>query len=86
MTCLQYLISLHKLCCFQTKEGEKYGPASNSELRRWFGQKAVRINHEYPKAEDELPAYVADLVLFPRNPSKRTTLMHEPLLQLTQEP
>lgn len=84
-SCFQYLLRLHEVCQFQSVEGARVGTASNSELRRWFKDKAVRINYELVQANDELPTYIADLVLFPKNNRKRTTLVHEPLIQVKYE-
>jgi hypothetical protein len=77
MNCFQYLLGLHEVCQFQSIEGARYGLASKSELRRWFNDKAVRINYEFVKALDELPPHIVDVVLFPKNKKKRTTLVHE---------
>lgn len=77
MTCFQYLLNLHEVCFFQSIEGARVGPASKSELRRWFNDKAVRINYEFVKATDVLPLHIVDVVLFPKNNRKRTTLLHE---------
>lgn len=84
MSCFQYILRLHEACQFQSVEGARVGTASKSELRRWFNDKAIRINYELVGANDELPPYVADLVLFPKNARKRTTLVHEPLIQVSE--
>lgn len=43
-TGLSYMISLHAVCVFQTREGARVGPASNSEMRRWLKNGVLRIN------------------------------------------
>lgn len=35
MNAWQFLMRLHEVCHFQTREGKKVGRASNSELKRW---------------------------------------------------
>lgn len=88
ISCFQYMLRLHEVCQFQTIEGSRVGVASKSELRRWFNDKAVRINYELVKATDELPPWVVDLVLFPKNNRKRTTLIAEPVtfIKINEEP
>lgn len=76
-TCLQHILSLHEVCHFQAKSGSRVGPASKSEIRRWFQDSCIRINFKIVKAEDELPGYLVDIVMFPKNEAKRTTLLHE---------
>lgn len=49
-------------------------PASNSEIRRWLDQKAVRINGAFPKAKEEITLPVTDLVFFPASNKSRTTV------------
>lgn len=71
MNCLDKLIELHKICHFQTKEGKRYGRASNSELRRWFQNKCVELNGIAVDALDECPA-IETLVLFPKNKQRCT--------------
>lgn len=73
-TCLQFLIELNKVCHFQTIEGAKVGPVSNSEFRRWFQSKCVEINGVLVAHDDPLPPYIGRMVLFPKNERKRTTL------------
>lgn len=68
MTTLQLLISLHEVCCFQTREGKKAGKASNSELRRWIQNKAVLFNSETVELHEEIDFPIFSLVLFPKNP------------------
>lgn len=74
ITCFQKLLELHKLCNFQSNEGSKVGPASNSEIKRWFNQRCVEINHNTVAFDDPCPV-IERLVLFPNNKKKRTTLI-----------
>ena len=74
MTGLQYLLSLHEVCKFQTKEGEKVGWASNSELRRWLRSGVVHVNGKPLGVDDQLPEEVVSVVLFPNNSKSRCTL------------
>ena len=64
------MLDLHGLCTFQSTEGEKYGPASNSEIRRWFKASCIEINFRTVVAEDEYPDIVKSIVLFPKNKKK----------------
>lgn len=77
MNCFEYLLSLHEVCCFQTIEGQKYGPASKSELRRWLKNSVLHLNGKAVKDTDELPVPIHSVVLFPKNRNKRCTLLHE---------
>ena len=83
ITCLQKIIELHGLCNFQTTEGSRVGPASKSELRRWFQQKCIEINCVFPNHDDPCPPYIARLVLFPKNPKKRCTLFWDDNVTIT---
>lgn len=47
---------------------------SNSEIRRWINDGAVRINFERWKADEEMPPLVYSLVFFP-NGARRTTMI-----------
>lgn len=49
--------------------------ASNSEIRRWLDQGAIRINGVTPKADDLIEFPITDLVLFWRKDKKRITLV-----------
>lgn len=75
MNCFQAILELHKLCCFQSIEGDRVGPASNSEIRRWFKQGIIEINSTIATAEGKWPSTVESLVLFPNNKRKRCTLI-----------
>lgn len=66
------MIELHKQCHFQSREGQKYGPASNSEIRRWINNDAVVFNEEKVKHDELLDFSIISLVLFPKG--KRISL------------
>lgn len=61
-------------CVPQSQEGEKVGPPSNGELRRWLNNGSVLINGVKPKPSDRIEYPVTQLVYFPKNPNKRTTV------------
>jgi hypothetical protein len=84
LTCLQLILELHKVCSFQTAEGNKVGKASNSEIRRWFQAKCVEINFEYPAWNDPFPPVLKSIVLFPKNQRKRCTLFYDDKITLIQ--
>uniref|UniRef100_A0A6M3JYC1 Uncharacterized protein n=1 Tax=viral metagenome TaxID=1070528 RepID=A0A6M3JYC1_9ZZZZ len=48
--------------------------ASNSEIRRLFQKRCIRINNEFPTWDDKVQFPVSDLVLFPNNKNKRVRL------------
>ena len=74
MTCYEWLLDLHKVCQFQTKEGKKVGRASNSELKRWIQNSALHINGARVAPDDLIPVEMVSVVLFPKNQERRTTL------------
>ena len=74
MKALAFLLSLHEVCSFQTKEGAKVGRASNSELKRWLQNRAVQINGEPVAWDEPIDFIVNSVVLFPNNMERRTTL------------
>ena len=67
MNALAFLIDLHAVCHFQTKEGKKVGRASNSELRRWLQNGAVWVNGETVQWNEEIDFPIFSLVLFPKS-------------------
>lgn len=62
-----YLRKLNEVCHFQTREGSKYGAASNSELKRWLQNKAVSINNEKPNWNDEITFPITQLSIFTKD-------------------
>lgn len=72
MNAWQFLLSLHEVCHFQTREGKKVGRASNSELKRWIQNKAFLVNHEPVEWNEPIDFHIYSVVLFPKN---RVTLL-----------
>lgn len=68
MTFWQWLIDLHGVCQFQTKEGKKVGKASNSELKRWINNGALVVNGEKVRHDEKVDFPFSSVVLFPKNP------------------
>ena len=48
--------------------------ASSSELKRWFNNKAVRINGDFPKWDTEIVFPVTEMTLFPNNDKRKCSL------------
>jgi hypothetical protein len=74
MNAWQWIISLHQVCHFQTKEGKKVGDASNSELKRWLQNSVVQVNGERITWDEPMDFPIMSVVLFPNNQKQRTTL------------
>lgn len=77
MTVLQYLISLHTFGSGRFWSTEKpLETASNSELRRWIAKGSFAINGVSRTDPNEIIDYpIHSVVLFPKNPKKRITLL-----------
>jgi hypothetical protein len=75
MTGIQYLRSLHEVCCFQSTGGARTGPASNSELGRWLKDKVLQINGKSVGPKDEIEFPITSVVLFPNARKRRCTLL-----------
>ena len=65
MTAWDFLKELNTVCCFMSRE--KTGRATNSELKRWFLNKAVSINGERMKFDQEVKFPITKMFLFPKN-------------------
>lgn len=74
MNAWKFLMSLNEVCHFQTKEGRKTGPVSNSELKRWIQNNSLQINGEGVKWDEEIDFPIISVVLFPKNQKFRCTL------------
>jgi len=72
------------MCRFQTTEGIKVGPASNSEIRRWFKAGIFEINFQIMQAEDPWPPFVKSIVMFPNNKKKRCSFYFDDSITLIQ--
>jgi hypothetical protein len=68
MNAYEFLVDLHSVCHFQTKEKTKVGRASKSELKRWLLNKAVIVNGESLEPDEEMDFVMFSFVLFPKNP------------------
>jgi hypothetical protein len=84
VTCLRKILDLHAVCNFQTQEGLKVGPASNSEIKRWFNNKCVEVNFNTVTSDEPWPPVIKSLVLFPKNAKKRCTLIFDETITLIQ--
>lgn len=74
MKCLEFLLSLRP--SLPMSKERPCQPASNSEVRRWLEQGAVHINGQPARPADEIgPGDVESLVLFPKAPRSRCTLV-----------
>lgn len=71
LTGWEFMRSLHKTCCFQSRE--RVGLASNSELKRWLQDKAVLVNGEPLGWDEDMDFPIFSLVLFPKG--RRVTLL-----------
>lgn len=71
VTALQWLLNLGKEGFWNV--GEKK-PASNSDLRRWVEQGAIRFNGKILKPNDMLDFPIISVVLFPKSDTQYTTL------------
>ena len=63
-----FLKELNLVCQFQIREGKRYGPVSNSELKRWIQNKALIINGEPVNWDEPIDFPIFSVVLFPKNP------------------
>lgn len=68
MNAWQFLIALHGTCKFQTRDGNKVGVASNSELKRWLQNKAIICNGEALDWNEPMDFPIVSFVLFPNKP------------------
>lgn len=68
MNTWQWLLRLHEVCSFQTREGKKVGLASNSELKRWIQNGALVINGEKALWDELMDYPVFSVILFPNKP------------------
>lgn len=64
----EFLRNLNKFLKFQTKEGKRVGPVSNSELKRWLQSGSVICNGEKLDWDEPMDFVIYSFVLFPKNP------------------
>ena len=69
MTALEYLQFFQVP---SSREGDKLGKPSNSELKRWLLEGAVVINGAKPKHWDIITFPIEELVFFPSSPNRVT--------------
>ena len=62
MTTWQYLMNLNSVCQFHSRE--RKGKVSNSELKRWIKNKALTIDGNKVKWDDEISFPINSLTLF----------------------
>jgi len=65
MTAWDFLKDLNNVCCFMSRE--RTGRATNSELKRWCENKAVSINGNRVKFNDEIQFPITSMFLFPNH-------------------
>lgn len=84
-TCLQHILDLHQVCRFMSTDGRTLGPASNSEIKRWFdGERKVEINFVRVASGDPLPPVIKSIVISPKNKERRCTLYYDHDVTLIQ--
>jgi hypothetical protein len=64
MNAWMWLRSMHQICHFQTREGKKVGRATNSELKRWLSNGALKINNEPVLWNEEMDFNMFSVRLF----------------------
>lgn len=67
MNAWQWLVDLNKLCKFQTREGKRVGTASNSEIKRWLMNGAVKLNGETVQWNEPMDFPVISVKLFTKD-------------------
>lgn len=74
MTGIQYLRSMHEVCCFQTTEPGAC-PATTSELGRWLKSNALHINGKPIGPAQKIEFPIRSIVLFPSSSKRQCTLL-----------
>lgn len=72
MQALEFLLSLRPALPFSIEKPCQL--ATNSEVRRWCNNRAVRINGEFVGWDDGIKFPITDLVFFPQSRKRKTTL------------
>lgn len=76
MRALDFLVWLRDIGVVRhSKEGDKLKPPSNSELRRWIKNGAIRCNGTVLLLESVVEWPIVDLVLFSGNEKARCTIV-----------
>lgn len=71
MTAWQYMIDLHQVCNFMSRE--RSGKATNSELKRWLKNQSVQLNGRRISWDEDVDFPVKQLILFPKK--RKTTIL-----------
>lgn len=66
MNAWEFLMDINKVCFFMSRE--RTGNASNSELKRWIKNQALKINGESVKWDEKIDFPIISVVLFPKHP------------------
>lgn len=75
-TALNYLLELHNFRKAGFWSVDMPGkPASNTEVRRWLERGCLHINGRAVKADELLDYDFHSVVLFPKSPKRRCTLL-----------
>lgn len=64
MSAWEFMLDLHKTCKFMSRE--RNGIASNSEIKRWLQNHAVRFNGEPVKWDEKIDFPIHSVVMFPK--------------------
>lgn len=72
MQALEFVLSMRPSVPFSIERACQ--EATNSEIRRWFKNKAIRINGEFPNWDSKIQLPVVELVFFPKGKRKTTVL------------
>lgn len=72
MQALEFILSLRPMVPYSSEKPCTL--ATNSEIRRWFNNKAIRINGEFPAWNDDVEFPINDLVFFPKSAKRKTTI------------
>lgn len=72
MQALEFILSLRPMVPFSVEKACQ--EATNSEIRRWFKNKAIRINQSFPNWDDGVTFPIVDLVFFPKSKGRKTTI------------
>jgi hypothetical protein len=83
LTAFQALLHINQHCQFMSIE-VKSEKASNSEIKRWLNQGAIHVNSQAISATDPWPPMIRSLVMFPKSPKRRCTLIWNPDVHLVQ--
>lgn len=74
MNALEFLLLLKHEFGAIPMSTERFGQASNSEIRRWLQNKSIEINGDRPSPDCLVQFPIQSLVFFPKA-NRRTTLI-----------